>query len=207
MPGLLAERIDRDEFVRMYRSHVSNKEIGRHFGIAHTSVATLGRRWKLGPRPPESSCRMSVKLDTKKFAEWYEDTRYTNSQIATEFGVCYTSVRRLGMQLGLPPRPRGLRGRNDGFPTLTDEEIRERCLQIQAGWDEETEYSRRVTKGMGAITPMLSRTTVANGQSRYVTSECDLKHIAVTEIFRKAVCRNTRPDGAAANTRAAKRSA
>jgi len=108
---------------------------------------------------------MSVKLDTEKFAQWYSDPKYTNTQIASEFGVCYTSVRRLGMQLGLPPRPQGLRGRNAGFPVLTDEEIRERCLQIQAGWDAETEFSRRVTKSSGAVTPMLSRTTAVNGRS------------------------------------------
>lgn len=139
---------------------------------------------------------LDTRIDREEFRQWYTSGK-SNTEIAAHFGIVYSSVRRYARRIGLPKRDTMTRGRNSGFPVLSEEEIARRCELIQQGWDAETERSRRVTKDGGAVVPLLSRTTATNGASNFSVSGCDLPYFNGGEEMHRRICRAVRPDGTA----------
>lgn len=68
----------------------------------------------------------------------------TSEAIASIFCICGTTVNAWGKKLGLPRRYLGAQYRP--FPELSQDEIKERCKEIRANWDAETEFNRRVQR-------------------------------------------------------------
>ena len=77
------------------------------------------------------------------FVQMWNDNE-TSEAIASIFCVSGTTVNQWGKRLGLPRRYLGAQYRP--FPELSQDEIKERCEEIRANWDAETEFNRRVQR-------------------------------------------------------------
>ena len=77
------------------------------------------------------------------FVQMWKDSE-TSEAIAAVFCVSAVTINQWGKLLGLERRYLGAQYR--AFPELTQEEIDNRCAEIRANWDAETEYARRVQR-------------------------------------------------------------
>ena len=77
------------------------------------------------------------------FVQMWKDNE-TSEAIAAVFCVSAVTINQWGKLLGLERRYLGAQYRP--FPVLTQVEIKNRCKEIRANWDAETEYARRVQR-------------------------------------------------------------
>lgn len=68
----------------------------------------------------------------------------TSEAIAAIFCVSAGTINTWGKNLGLERRYLGAQYRP--FPELSEDEIKNRCKEIRANWDAETEFNRRVQR-------------------------------------------------------------
>jgi len=75
-------------------------------------------------------------VDTREFARLWDDDEITRIEIASHFGIHKSSLPKLARLLGLR-RFRGQRPAKHRAKDPTPDQIKERCLEIQAGWTSE----------------------------------------------------------------------
>lgn len=91
-----------------------------------------------------------IRVDEKKFRRLWL-SRMSVADISSELGIATFSVNAVRIRLGLKPRTAQTRAK--AKPTSSDptpEEILARAAEIRAKWDDETEFRRRVNKGVQA---------------------------------------------------------
>jgi len=76
------------------------------------------------------------KVDTREFVRLWNDDEITRIEIASHFGIHKSSLSKLAKILGLR-RCRGQRPARHRAKDPTPDEIRQRCLEIQARWSPE----------------------------------------------------------------------
>ena len=77
------------------------------------------------------------------FVQMWKDNE-TSEAIAAVFCVSAGTINKWGKNLGLERRYLGAQYRP--FPELSQDEIKNRCEEIRANWDAETEFNRRVQR-------------------------------------------------------------
>lgn len=75
-------------------------------------------------------------IDRDEFVRMWQDKETTRLQIASHYGVNKTKLSEIAEGFGLH-RHRGYRPPKHREKDPTPEQIRERCLEIQASWTEE----------------------------------------------------------------------